>query len=144
MAAGDVPATRRPTGFDQWLGVAVEVEHLALELEDPAGRVSTLRSVGVEDLGLDLVDVVVETGDHGLVVVDHPVEHAVQHRDRAESEVLGVLLQLLAHIRQRRAFAVPDRDDVVGAHEELDLGELDGLGGIDVASGLEHHEQVSA
>ncbi len=56
--------------------------------------------------------------------------------------MLGVLLQLLAHVRQRRALAVPDRDHVVGAHEELDLSELDSLEGVDVASGLEHHEEI--
>src|SRR5215204_4931513 len=119
-------------------GRLVELDHLALEQVDALGRVAAL--VG-EDLGLDLLDVLVEAVDHRLVVVDDPVEDRVQHRPGAEAEQVGPALDPLADVAEGAGRLVADRDHELGADEEHDLAELDGVVGVDVAGGLEDHEQ---
>jgi len=116
----------------------VELDHLALQQVDALGRVGA----GVrEDLPLDLLDVLVEPVDDRLVVVDDPVEDGVQHRPRAEAEQVGPALDLLADVAEGAGRLVADRDHELGADEEHDLAELDGVVGVDVAGGLEDREQ---
>ena len=74
--------------------------HLARQLVD-APR--DLR-VAAEDLGLDLVDVVLEAGDHGGVAVDDPVQDRVQHRLGPEAQQVGVALHAAADRGQVRAW----------------------------------------
>jgi hypothetical protein len=116
----------------------VELDHLALEQVDAFGRVGALLR---EDLGLDLLDVVVEPVDHRLVVVHHPVQDGVQHRPGAEAEQVGAALDALADVAEGAGRLVADRDHELGAEEQHDLAELDGLVGLDVAGRLEDHEQ---
>ena len=119
--------------LDERLDVAVEVEHLPLQLEDALGRVDAAGALVGEDIDLDLPDVVVEAADHRLVVVDDAVDDRVQDRHRPVGEQLGLLLESLADLGQRRSLPVAHRHDVLGADEQLDLGELDGLEHVDVA-----------
>src|SRR3546814_8720213 len=67
--AGGEPGQR----VEERLGVAVEGEDLALELEDALAGVVAAGAVGGEDRLLDLGHVVVESGHHGGVVVDDAV-----------------------------------------------------------------------
>src|ERR671912_2314047 len=71
----------------------LELDHLARELVDPARHAGSTP----EDLGLYLLDVVLETVDHGSVVVYDPVHYGVQDRLWSTAQVLGVGLQLLAY-----------------------------------------------
>ena len=66
------------------LGRALELDHLARQLVD-APRDG---GAAAEDLVLDLVDVVLETGDDRLVAVDDVVGDAVDDRDRSAGEQL--------------------------------------------------------
>ena len=61
----------------------------------------------------------------GRVVVDHVIDHGVQHRHRAEGQPLRICLELLAHVAEAAASTVADRHHVVGADEQLDLCEGD-------------------
>ena len=56
-------------------------------------------------------------------------------------EQVGVRLEVQAHVVQRAALAVADRDHEALADEDHDLADLDELVAVDVAGGLEHHEQ---
>ena len=104
----------------------MELDHLALEQVDALGRVAPLVR---EDLGLDLLDVLVEPVDHRLVVVHDPVEDGVQHRPGAEAEQVGAALDLLADVAEGAGRLVADRDHELGADEQHDLAELDGVVG---------------
>lgn len=71
----------------------------------------------------------------------------MQHGGRAERQLLGHGLQLLAQRAQRTVPAVPHRDHEVGAGEDHDLAGLHDLTGVgepvvvDIADGLEDGEQ---
>jgi hypothetical protein len=67
-----------------------------------------------EDLGLDLLDVLVQPVDHRLVVVDDPVHDRVQHRPRPEAEQVGPALDPLAHVDEGAGRRVADRDHELG------------------------------
>ena len=58
---------------------AVELDHLALQEVDALGRIGAL----AEDLLLDLLDVVVDPGDDGRVVVDDLVDDCPDDGARA-------------------------------------------------------------
>ena len=64
--------------------------------------------------------------DRGLVVVDHPVEDRVQHRAGPALEVLGLVLELLAH-GAAASSASPWRTVMMKpvAEEDEDLADLD-------------------
>ena len=57
----------------------------------------------VEDVVLDLVDVVLEAGDDGRVVVDDAVHDRVQDRDGAAAQQVGARLEAAAHRGRGRA-----------------------------------------
>src|ERR687898_1175110 len=79
----------------------LELDHLARELVDPA------RHAGItsEDLGLYLLDIVLEAVDYGSVVVNDTVHYGVQDRLGSTTQVLGVRLQLLANSAQVRCLS---------------------------------------
>ena len=104
-----------------------------------------MRSAGLvpwwEDLGLDLLDVLVQAVDHRLVVVHDLVEDGVQHRPGTEPERSGP-----TSIRLRtspRALAGLWRTATTnwGPMKSMISPELDGVGLLHVAGGLEDHEQ---
>ena len=57
---------------------------------------------------------------------------------------IGVGLEALTHHAHVRRLAVADGDDEVLPEEDVDLTELDPLHVVEVAGGLEHHEQRPA
>ena len=125
----------------------LELQHLALELVDPA-RVGRVRRSRREDVGLDLVDVALQAVDDGQVVVDDLVGDGVQHRGGALGEQLACLAPSAVPQRaQRTVAAVPDGDGEVGSGEHHQLAGVHHLaaGGelvvLDVADGLEDGEQ---
>ena len=116
-----------------------ELRHLPLELVD-ALRVVVLVAAG-EDLGLDLVDVVVDERDRLLVAVDHQVGGPVQHPRRAVAHGLGVAgVELRAHPAQDVAVAVADGHDERRPEEDGDLADVHDLLVVDVGDRLEDHE----
>ncbi len=122
---------------EQGAGGPLELDHLAGQLVDAPGD----PRVAPEDLGLDLVDVVLQPGDHGGVPVHHAVQDRVQHRLGAQAQQLGVVLHAAAHRGQVGRLAVPDGQHEVRADEHVDLAELDLLDVVEVAGGAQHHEQ---
>ena len=74
---------------DERLGGALELDHLAGELVDAARD----GGAAVEDVVLDLVDVVLDAGDHRRVVVDDAVEDRVHDRERPAAEQVGARLE---------------------------------------------------
>ena len=112
----------------------LELEHLALELVDPLGRVLAF----AEDLQLDFADVLVEALGGFDVAVDDVVDDRVEDGARSFLQQVGALLQALAD-RGQVGLAVAHRDHEVGGDEDRDLAELDHLFGVDVARGLDHH-----
>ena len=125
VGARELAGGQPPERLEQRLGVPVEVEDLALELEDAlAGVVGAARPVDGEHGVLDLGHVVVEAVDHRHVVVDDAVHHRVEHRHRAAADPAEVVLDGAPHLGQGAGLAVAHRDDVARADEELELGEL--------------------
>ena len=122
---------------EQRAGGALELDHLARQLVDAPGHLG----VAAEDLGLDLVDVVLEPGDDRRVAVDDAVEDGVQDRLGAEAQQLGVALHAAADGGQVGGLAVADGEHEVRADEDVDLAELDLLDLVEVAGGAQHHEQ---
>ena len=123
---------------DQRRHRALELEHLALELVDPLGRVG---AEAREDVGLDGVDLDVEALEHLGVVVDDAVGDGVEDRARPDAEEVGVGLEVEPHVVQRAALAVADGDHEARAGEHHHLADLDRLGAVHVPRGLEHEEQ---
>ena len=115
----------------------LELDHLARELVDAPAH----GGIPAEDLGLDLVDVVAQTGHHRRVVVHDPVENRVEHGLRAQGQELGVGLHPPAHARQVRRLTVPDGEDEVIADEHVQLREVDLLAPVVVPRRAQHDEQ---
>ena len=115
----------------------MDLQDLTFEEVDALDGVVTLPR---EHLHLDLVDVVLQAGDHRLVRVDDVVGDGVQHGARPAPQQFGVVLGVLAHQTQRRRLAVTDVDEEAVADEHLDLAELDLLHVVEVAGRLEHQE----
>ena len=84
-----LPGPGQHTGEDagQRFGRPLKLDHLAGQFVGAAADVG----VAAEDLGLDLVDVVFEAGDHGGVVVHHPVEDGVEDGLRPAAQQLGLV-----------------------------------------------------
>ena len=116
----------------------LEVDHLALQAED------ALRDGGVarEELVLDLVDVVLDArrrrAGTGRRCRRRP---PTRRRTGPCASSLGSRLEAVAHRREVGVLGVADRDDVVGADEDVHLAELDRLGLVQVAGGLQHQER---
>ena len=100
---------------------ALELDHLARQLVDAAAH----RRVAAEDLGLDLVDVLLEPRHHRRVAVHHAVHDRVQDRLGTQAQQLRIGLHPVPHGGQVRRPAVADGDDEVGTDEDVDLPELD-------------------
>src|SRR5918993_3098161 len=115
----------------------LELDHLARELVDPARHAGSTP----EDLGLYLLDVVLETVDHGSVVVYDPVHYGVQDRLWSTAQVLGVGLQSLAYSAQVRRLSVAHAHHEVFSHKQVDFAELDPLLLVQVTGRLEHDEE---
>jgi hypothetical protein len=115
----------------------LELDHLARELVDPA------RHAGItsEDLGLYLLDIVLEAVDYGSVVVNDTVHYGVQDRLGSTAQVLWVGLQLLAYPAQIRRLSMAHAHYEVFSHKEVDFAELDPLLLVQVAGRLEHDEE---
>src|SRR5215204_876661 len=115
----------------------LELDHLARELIDPARHTR----ITPEDLGLNLLDIVLETVDYGSVIVYDTVHYGVQDRLWSTAQVLGVGLQLLAYPAQVRRLAVAHAHHEVFSHKEVDFAELDFLLLVQVTGWLEHNEE---
>src|SRR3712207_2486639 len=115
----------------------LELDHLARELVDPARHAG----IASEDLGLYLLDIVLEAVDYGSVVVYDTVHYGVQDRLWSTPQVFGVGLQLLAYPAQVRRLAVAHAHHKVFSHKEVDLAELDPLLLVQVTGRLEHEEE---
>src|SRR5215212_3006232 len=115
----------------------LEFDHLARELVDPT------RHAGItpEDLGLYLLDVVLEAVDHRSVVVHDAVHDSVQDRLRSTAQELGVGLQALAYLTQIRCLTVAHGHHEVFSHEDVYFAELDPLLLVQVTGGLENDEE---
>src|SRR5918994_1554329 len=116
---------------------SLELDHLARELVDPARHAG----IAPEDLGLYLLDIVLEAVDYGSVVVYDSVHYGVQDRLWPPTQVLGIGLQLLAYSTQVRCLAVAHAHHEVFSHKEVDLAELDHLLLVQVTGRLEHEEE---
>src|SRR5918998_4120878 len=116
---------------------SLKLDHLAREFVDPA------RHVGItpEDLGLYLLDIVLEAVDYGPVVVNDTVHSGVQDGLGSTAQVLGVGLQLLAYPAQVRRLAVAYAHYEVFPHKEVDFAELDPLLLVQAAGRLEHDKE---
>jgi hypothetical protein len=68
------PGGQALQNVQQGAGRPLEFDHLAGQLVDASGHLG----VAAEDLRLDLVDVVLQPGDHGGVAVHHGVQDRVQ------------------------------------------------------------------
>src|SRR5215204_4690226 len=115
----------------------LELDHLAREFVDPA------RHAGItpEDLGLYLLDIVLEAVDYGSVVVNDTIHYGVQDRLGSTAQVLGVGLQSLAYSAQVRHLTVAHAHYEVFSHKEVDFAELDPLLLVQVTGRLEHDEE---
>src|SRR5918997_1851233 len=91
----------------------LELDHLAREFVDPARHAG----IAPEDLGLYLLDVVLEAVDYGAAVVYDTVHNGVQDRLWSMAQVLGIGLQLLAHSSQIRRLAVAHGHHKVFSHK---------------------------
>ena len=80
-----------------------------------------------EHLLLHAVDVPLDRVGDGQVLVDDVVGHRMQHRRRAERELLRIVLEALAHAGQSGVFAVSDGDDEISTDHHHDLAALDDL-----------------
>ena len=98
-------------------------------------------ALAAEDLGLDLVDVVLQAVRDGPVVVHDPVHDRVEDGLGPPPQQVGVALQPPPHLAQVRRLAVAHGDDEVRADEDVRLAELDRLGLVDVARRPEHDEE---
>jgi hypothetical protein len=115
----------------------LELDDLARQLVDPPGH----PGVAAEDLDLDLVDVVLQAGDHRAVPVHDLVEDRVEHRLRTADQDLRAGLHPPPDRGQVRRLAVPDGDDEVRAGEDVQLAERDLLRRVDVAGRPQHAEE---
>ncbi len=123
---------------DERLRRALEVDDLAGEREDTPGDAF----VAVEELLLDLVDVVLEAQDDWRVAVDDLVEDRVQHRFGSHREELGGgCLEPAPHGGEVGRLRMPEGHDEVGAHEDVELADLDLFGRLEVARRPQHDEQ---
>src|SRR5215208_1075514 len=115
----------------------LELDHLAREFVDPA------RHAGItpEDLGLYLLDIVLQAVDYGYVVVNDTVHYGVQDRLWSTAQVLGVGLKLLAYSAQVRRLSVAHAHHEIFSNKEVDFAELDPLLLVQVAGRLEHDEE---
>ncbi len=116
---------------------ALELDDLLRQLVDAAAHLG----VATEDLGLDLVDVLLQPGHHRRVAVHHAVHDGVQDRLRPQPQELGVALHPPAHGAQVRGQAVADGDDEIGTDEDMDLPEVHLLHVVEVGGRLEDDEQ---
>lgn len=69
----------------QGMGRTLELDDFTEELVDPAGNVR----VCPEQLVLDLIDIIFQPGNHGLILVHDFIQNGVQHRLRAQGQQLG-------------------------------------------------------
>src|SRR5215211_700878 len=115
----------------------LEFDHLARELVDPARHVG----IAPEDLGLYLLDVVLEAVDYGSVVVHDTVHDSVQDRLWSTAQELGGSLQPLAYLAKVRCLAVAYGHHEVFSHEYVDFAELDPLLLVQVTGRFEHDEE---
>lgn len=100
-----------------------------------------------EDVGLDLVDVVLDGVGDGDVVVDNMVGDGVQDGGRPLGQQLRVGFEVFAQGAEGAVAAVTDGDDEVGAGEDHDLTGVHHLTGrgqlrvLDIGDRLEDGEQ---
>ncbi len=116
-----------------------------LELADLARQlVGAASDIGdaPKDLGLDLVDVVLQPEHHWCIVVDYPVEDGVVEDGRgATPQEVGLSLHELPDAFQVELRPVANGDDEVGANEDVELAELDRLSRVEVAGGAQDDEE---
>ncbi len=114
-----------------------EVEHLALELVDPLGRVGALAR---EDLALDFLDIDVDA----LRAVPRSRRRCGQGSRRGPRRSRGGAgpdAARSAAAPTQLALAMAHGDDEVRVDEDQQLADLDHLVGVDVAGGLDDDQQ---
>ena len=104
----------------RWLGRGEAVQPADVLLEPVAG-VSSSRRGCAEDVGLELVDLVLQRLDHRVIRVGQPVEDPV---DEHLLVVRGLLRERLVQVVKRHAVVVADRGDEVPADVDVDLDRL--------------------
>ena len=124
--------------FDEWLCSTVEFGHFTEK------RIDTTRDrrVAGEQLILDLVDVVLQSGHHRDVLVDHLIEDAVEDRLGSEFDQFGRSFEALSHHRQVGGFGVANGDDEIRTEKDVQFAEFDLFGLVDVPRGPENDEQL--
>ena len=116
---------------DQGLNRPLKPDDFAREVIDAARQHFVF--CFAEELIVNLVDIVFESSDDGLVLVDDLVKHRIENRLRALREQSRVSLETITNVRKIWRLGVPHRDNELWAHEDVQLAELDSLGLIDVA-----------
>ncbi len=118
-------------------GGPLELDNLTGQVVDAPGHFG----VAAENLGLDLVDVVLQSGHDRRVAVDDGVHDRVENRFGTQSQQVRVVFHAPSHGREIRRLAVPYGQHEVRADEDVQFAELHLLGLILVASRPQHHEK---
>ena len=102
---------------------SLDLEQVALEGVDPHGGVAA--DALVEDLVLEGFQAVLEPVHDREVLVHHEVHDGVEHEAGPFGEELRLRFAARAHVGVGQGGAVPDRDHVARADEEVGLAEGD-------------------
>jgi hypothetical protein len=109
---------------------------LPLEVDDLSGQfidASSDRMIAVEQLVLDLIDIVLESGHDGCVAINYFIEDGLQDSFRAQLQQLRLGFQSVTNAGKVRSLRMSDRDHEVWAGEHMELAELDLLDVVEVA-----------
>ncbi len=118
--------------------------HRALELDDFPGEVidaSGDAGVAVKELVFDFVDIVLESGDDGCILIDYLVEDGVQHGLWTLRKKREIRLEAMSDPAEGRRFRVANGDNKVLADEEVKLTEFHLFLLVDVSCGAQDEEQ---
>jgi len=120
-----------------YLSNPLEFDHLAGQFVDASGDFR----VAVEDLRLDLVDVILQTGDHRGVAVHDRVQDGVEDGFRSAAQQIRFVLHPDTDRGQVGGLAMPDGQHEVAADEQVQLPKVDLLHVVEVTGRPQNHEQ---
>ncbi len=124
----------------QRAGGPLEGDDLPGELVNPAGDLW----VRTKKVILDFVNIVLQAGRHGLVLIHHLVQDAVQYGVGAQGQELRHGLHPAPDLGQVRRLGVPHGDHVLVTHEDVDFAEVHLFHIVAVPGRPEHQEQALA